>query len=151
MSCFSAAGRTRSTAVGHDVGEHGCGSLDEAFAFDTAEHEQIVDDAIDPKALVAHASGQPLHDGRVVFVEQGVGQHDERTDRRLQLMADVGHEVAPDGVDALLFGDVVDDGDGAEDAPSPRWSGMRMHHERAFRRPESSDSRSARSSAYGSG
>ena len=47
----------------------------------------------------------------------GLGQQTERADRRLQLVADVGDEVAAHGLEPAALGDVVDDDDGADGAP----------------------------------
>ena len=47
----------------------------------------------------------------IVFPVEGLGQEAERADRRLQLVADVGDEVAPDGLQAMTIGGVLDDRD----------------------------------------
>ena len=49
-----------------------------------------------------------------VSAEQGLCEQAERAHRRLQLVADVGDEVAPDLLETAPFGDVVDDGDHSE-------------------------------------
>ena len=63
----------------------------------------------------SHALGELAHDGLVVLGGHGLGQQRERADRRLQLVADVGHEVAAHALDAPDLGDVADEADRADD------------------------------------
>ena len=67
---------------------------------DPGQLEQVVDRARDPVRLAHHPLGDALDDLEVVLVGERLGQHGERPDRRLQLVADVGHEVGAHGVDA---------------------------------------------------
>ena len=60
------------------------------------------------KASVQHPLGQPAGDGRVVLGEQRLGQQAEGPDRGLELVADVGDEVAAHGLEPAALGDVVD-------------------------------------------
>ena len=69
------------------------------------------------KASVWMRLGQPLGHGRVRLADQGLGQQPEGAHGGLQLVADVGHEVAADLLEAPALGDVVDDGDHPEGAP----------------------------------
>ena len=78
------------------------------LGLDAAELEQVVDGAADPDRLVQHPLGQAAGDRGVVLAEQRLGQQAERPDRRLQLVADVGHEVAADRLEPAALGDVVD-------------------------------------------
>jgi len=48
--------------------------------------------------------------GVVGSVADRLGEEPDRADRRLELVGDVGHEVAPDGLDAALPGAVLDQG-----------------------------------------
>ena len=50
--------------------------------------------------------------------DQGLGQQAERAHRGLELVADVGHEVAADLLEAPALGDVLDDGDDPERPPA---------------------------------
>ena len=88
------------------------------LGLDPAQVEQVVDDPADPEGLGMDPRGQPLGDLGVGLDGQGLGQQAEGADRRLQLVADVGHEVAPDLLEAATFGDVLDDGDDPE-RPAP--------------------------------
>jgi len=53
---------------------------------------------------------------RLVLGEQGLGQEPDGSHGRLQLVADVRHEVTPDVSEAATFGHVVDDRDHPESA-----------------------------------
>ena len=95
----SAAGRIRSAASSStSCTEHRLADR-RSPRLDAAELEQVVDGAADPERLVHHPLGQPAGDLRVVLAEERLGQQAERADRRLQLVADVGHEVAADGLE----------------------------------------------------
>ena len=60
-------------------------------------------------ASYLHAAGEALDRLRVVGgVHDGLGEQGERTDRGLQLMADVRDEVAPYGLDSAGLGEVLD-------------------------------------------
>ena len=52
----------------------------------------------------------------IVLGEQRFGEQAERADGRLQLVADVGDEVAAHGLEPPALGHVVDDAEGADGA-----------------------------------
>ena len=58
--------------------------------------------------FVDHLVGQASSGAGVLDVGQSLGQHGERTDRRLQLVADVGDEVGTHRVETGPFADIVD-------------------------------------------
>ena len=95
------------------------------FGLDAAEVEQVVDDPADPEGLGVDPGGQALGHGRVGLDGEGLGQQAEGADRGLELVADVGHEVPPDLLEAPTLGHVLDDGDDPEwpasvvDQPGP--------------------------------
>ena len=62
----------------------------------------------DAVRLVDHPLGDAVDDVEVVLVGERLGEHGERADRRLQLVADVGDEVGAHGVDAAPLADVLD-------------------------------------------
>ena len=68
----------------------------------------------------------------VVLVDERLGEHGQRTDRRLQLVADVGDEVGAHGVEAGALADVVDD----RPARRRRARGMASHRKHPRRRTE---------------
>ena len=73
---------------------------------DSSSRSSIVrDDAV---RLVDHPVGDAVDDAEVVLVGQRLGEHGQRADRRLQLVADVGDEVGAHGVDAAPLADVLD-------------------------------------------
>ena len=74
---------------------------------DRAEVEQVVDDAGQAVGLVHDPLGQLLHDRDVVGRGHRLGEQPERADRRLQLVAHVGDEVAAHALDAPRFRDVA--------------------------------------------
>ena len=86
------------------------------LGLDAAELEQVVDGAPDAERLGQHPLGQPAGDRGVVLGEQRLGQQRQRADRRLQLVADVGHEVAAHRFEPAAVGDVVDDREPADGA-----------------------------------
>ena len=87
-----------------------------ALAFDAREVEQVLDDAIDAERLGVDALGESLRDGGVALELQGLGEQSERPHGRLQLVTDVGDEVAANVFEAPALGDVFDDGEHAERA-----------------------------------
>ena len=79
-----------------------------AAELDARQLEQIVDRRRRAVRLVDHLAGQALHDLDVVLVGDRLGQHGQRADRRLQLVADVGDEVGAHRVEPGPLADVVD-------------------------------------------
>ena len=75
---------------------------------DPRQLEQVVDRARHAVRLVDHALGDAVHDAEVVLVGQRLGEHGQRPDGRLQLVADVGDEVGAHGVDPPPLADVLD-------------------------------------------
>ena len=95
MPACSAAGRMRSTAsctMSSTATASGAGSLAQ---LDAAELEQVVDGAADAEGLVLDAGrpGARSTSGSSSACER-LGQQADGADRRLELVADVGHEVA---------------------------------------------------------
>ena len=88
----------------------GDGVADRLLAeLDPGQLEQVVDRAGDPVRLVDH----PRRPSRwttpgSVLVDQRLGEHGQRPDGRLQLVADVGDEVGAHGVDAPTLALVLD-------------------------------------------
>ena len=58
--------------------------------------------------LLEHPVGDPADRRRVVLIGERLGEHGERADGCLQLVADVGDEVGADGVDPPALADVLD-------------------------------------------
>ena len=79
------------------------------FRLDLGEGEQVVDRVPEPDRFDLESVGEPLGDRRIVLGRKGVGQEADGPDRGFELVAHVGHEVAPDLVDPPLLGDVGDD------------------------------------------
>ena len=112
----------------HQVDQHrlarGC-----LLGLDPAEVQEVVDDPADPERLGVDAAGQARRDLGVGLADQGLGQQAQGAHRCLQLMADVGHEVPADLLEAAALRDVVDHGDDPEgpaavvDQPGPHGQG----------------------------
>ena len=77
-------------------------------------------------ASLHHPLGERTRHRRVVLRGERLGQHLQRADRRLQLVAHVGHEVAAHALDAVHLGDVGD-----ERGHSQRPLGVAERHGRA--------------------
>ncbi len=88
------------------------------FRLDAGEVQEVVDDPADPEGLVVDAAGQPLGHVGVGLRDQGLGQESEGAHGRLELVADVGHEVAADLLEAAPLRDVLDEGDHTERPPA---------------------------------
>ena len=87
------------------------------------------------RCLAGQALGQAPGDLRVLLVEQRLGQQRQRPHRGLQLVADVGHEVAAHVLQAAALGRVLHHHEHA------RWAGgalqrHRPHAQDPARRPE---------------
>ena len=66
-----------------------------------------------PAGLAQHPGREALDGLRIVLrLVHGLGEQRQGADRGLQLVAHVGHEVAPGVVEALGLGDVVDEDQG---------------------------------------
>ena len=83
---------------------------------DPRQVEEVVDDPADPEGLGVDPAGQARRHRGVGLRHQGLGQQAERAHRGLELVADVGHEVAADLLEAPALGDVLDHGDDAQRA-----------------------------------
>ncbi len=100
--------------VGHDeVDQHRLAGRC-LLGLDARQVEQVVDDAADPEGLVVDAAGQALGHLGVGLGDERLGQQAERTHRRLELVAHVGHEVAPDLLEPAALRDVLDQRDHPE-------------------------------------
>ena len=102
---------------------------------DLAEVEEVVDDGTDARGLVRDPLGELFGDLGILHPGECLGEHGERAHRRLELVAHVGDEVAPDRLDAPRLGDVAHQPDRA-DAPGVGDERTRGHEEDLGRRPE---------------
>ena len=85
------------------------------LGLDEAQIEQVVDDPREPVGLL-HELRRELLDHRVVLaVADRLGEERERADRRLELVAHVGDEVATNALDPARLRDVVDERGRADD------------------------------------
>ena len=114
MPCCSAPGRMRCTASATTSSDVHDLVLERLVDLDAGQFEQVVDRASDTERLGEDALGQPSDDIGVVLVEQRLGEQAQRPDGCLQLVADVGDEVAADGFEPSPFGHVVDEDDGPD-------------------------------------
>ena len=102
--------------LGHDeVDEHRLPRR-RLLVLDPGEVEKVVDDPADPERLGVDPVRQTLGHLRLVLDEERLGEEADGPHGRLQLVADVGDEVAADVLEAPALGDVVDDGDDPEGA-----------------------------------
>ncbi len=75
---------------------------------EAGEVDDLLDEAGQPRGLDEDPLGEPLDgDGVLLRVEDGLGEQRDAADRGLQLMADVGDEVAADLLDAPRLGVVL--------------------------------------------
>ncbi|KIX78569.1 hypothetical protein SF12_08350, partial [Streptomyces sp. MBRL 601] len=87
----------------------GLGVLHRVVVLHPGEVDQLLDEAGEPGRLDLHPPGEPLDRLRVVGrVPDRLGEQGEGADRGLQLVADVGDEVAAYGFDAAGLGEVLD-------------------------------------------
>jgi hypothetical protein len=113
---------------------------------DACQLHQVVDRARHALRLVDHLARQAAHDLRLLAVGERLGEHGQRPDRSLQLMADVGHEVGAHGVQPGALADVVDRDEHVagieprrvEQQHPPRWA-EELQAPRAFATVEASD------------
>ncbi len=106
------------------------------LGLDEAEIEEVVDDARQPLRLLDDPFGQRTRDRGVVLGDERLRQHLERADRGLELVADVGDEVAPHALDAVHVGDVGDERGHTQRAVSGAERHRREVHDRARRAEE---------------
>ena len=93
------------------VGLDGHGLVERVVALQPRELDDLLHQPGQPLALGVHPSREALHGlGVVGGVDDRVGEQLDGTDRRLQLVAHVGHEVAADRLDPALAGAVLDQG-----------------------------------------
>ena len=79
-------------------------------ALQPREVDDVLHEVAQPRGLHLHALGEvPDLVGVVARREDGLRQQRQGSDRGLELMADVRHEVASNHVDAALLGEVVDE------------------------------------------
>ena len=87
-------------------------------ALQAGQVDDVLDEVAEAGRLHLHALREVAHLlGVVAGGRDGFGQQGERAHGGLELVADVGHEVAPDDVDTALLGEVVDQD---EDRPGPQ-------------------------------
>ena len=92
------------------VGLDGDRLVERVVALQPGELDDLLHQPGEALALGVHAAGEALHGlGVVGGVDDGVGEQLDRAHRRLQLVADVGHEVAADRLDPALAGAVLDE------------------------------------------
>ena len=85
-----------------------------AAALDARKIEQVVHDALHAPRIVPNGLHEPATlIARDVLVEQCLGEPAHGGERCLQLVTDVGHEVAPDGLQLPQHGEVEDRHHGA--------------------------------------
>ena len=89
-------------------------------------------------------SAERSRHGRVVLGDERLGEHLERADRRLELVAHVGDEVAAHALDPMDLRDVVDERRGTERSLVVRSSGPPAGGRTARGGPNSCSSRSRR-------
>ena len=84
------------------------------------EAEQVFDDGVQPVGLADDDAQEALRLGRLVLgsVQQGLGESLDRRHRRLDLVRDVGDELAPHALQGLQAADVVEHGNGADALPA---------------------------------
>jgi hypothetical protein len=91
------------------VDGHRRGLGDRLVTLQAREIDDLLDQVRQPVALLEHPAGEPLDRLRVVGgVVHGLAEQLDGADRGLQLVAHVGDEVTPDGVDAALARAVLD-------------------------------------------
>ena len=97
------ARRRASTGTGAGLGQR-------VGALQAGQVDELLHQPAEPAGLVLHAAGEAAY-GRGVLagVLQRLGEQRHRPDRGLELVADVGDEVAPDRLDPAGLGDVLDE------------------------------------------
>ena len=94
------------------VGLDGHRLVERVVALQPGELDDLLHQAGEALALGVHPAGEPLHGlGVVGGVDDGVGEQLDRADRGLELVADVGHEVATDRLHPAFAGAVLDQGE----------------------------------------
>ena len=114
MPRWSARGPHPLDGVGHDQVDQHRLARRRLLGLDARQVEQVVDDAAHPEGLVVDAPGQALGHLGIGLGDERLGQQAERAHRRLELVADVGHEVAADLLEPAALRDVLDERDDAE-------------------------------------
>ena len=114
MSRWSAVDADPLDRLGHD--EHGGHRLARrrALGLEAREVQQVVDDARHAERLEVDPLGEPRGHRGITLDEEGLGKQAEGADRRLQLVAHVGDEVAADLLEAPALRDVLDHGEHTE-------------------------------------
>ena len=119
------------------VGLDGDRLVERVVALEPGELDDLLHQPGEALALGVHPAGEALHGlGVVGGVDDGVGEQLDRADRGLQLVADVGHEVAADRLDAALAGAVLDQGEdqlaaqrGHPGGDVARWHSLALHEQ----------------------
>ncbi len=148
MSCsLAAVWQVSAAASSTPRSAPGSSAIVGVFALlDLRQAQQIFDDRVQAVGLLGHDPQEPLGVDRVVHgaVEQRFDKALDRRDRRLQLVRDVGHEVAADVFQLAKVGDVVEhdhraDGAALESraAPSRGPASLARDRHAAPRRPRS--------------
>ena len=104
--------------VGHDEVDQDGFARWRLLGLDARQIQQVVDDATHPEGLVVDAPGQALGHLGIGLGDESLGQQSERAHGRLELVADVGHEVAADLLEPAPFRDVLNEGDDAQRPPA---------------------------------
>ena len=84
------------------------------LGLDPRQVEEVVDDPAHPERLVVDAAGEALRHVGVGLRDERLGEEAQRPHRRLELVAHVGHEVAPDLLEPTPLRDVLDERDHPE-------------------------------------
>ena len=91
-----------------------CSSGRPLSSLERGQGQQVVDCVGHPLYLELHPARETGHHLRLGVRGQRVRQQAQSSDRGLELVADVGHEVPSHGLDAVVLGDVVHQRDRAQ-------------------------------------
>ena len=109
LACGRIGGALVDRAGDDLVGLDGDRLVEGVVALEAGELDDLLHEPGEPLALGVHPACEALHRlGVVGGVDDGVGEQLDRTDRGLELVAHVGHEVASDRLHPALAGAVLD-------------------------------------------